>query len=263
MERVPMQLGRWGYRTDHNPPLPWLYTEFAKYWRIMSAPADYAAEAEFWRAAIRGRLGPGRHCLLELGVGGGHNMSHLTGDFDFTAADISPAMIEQARKLNPDVEFHIGDMRTIRLRRTFDGVLVHDAIAYMLTEDDLRAVFATAAAHLRPGGIFITAPDWFRETFRDPHTECRTNTDGRTEFTYFEYTHDPDPADTTIETLMWYLIREHPHPPRIEQDRHIFGLFPLSTWQRLLTDAGFELEKEPYDVGDHGQSAYLLIGTLR
>ena len=29
-------------------------------------------------------------------------------------------------------------MRSVRLGRTFDAVFVHDAIAYMTTEDDLR-----------------------------------------------------------------------------------------------------------------------------
>jgi SAM-dependent methyltransferase len=245
----------------HTEPLPRMYTEFASYWPLMSRPEEYAEEAPLWREAIRSRLGPGRHRLLELGVGGGHNMSHLTGDFDFTAADISPSMIEQARKLNPGVEFHVGDMRTIRLGRTFDGVLIHDAIGYMLTEEDLKALFATVRVHLRTGGVFVTSPDWFRESFRDPHLECRSDTDGAVELTYFEYTYDPDPADTTIEMLVWYLIRRDRQSPRIEQDRHTLGLFPLAVWLRLMADAGFNVEKVDYDM--HGHKGLLLIGVLQ
>ena len=244
-------------------PLPRLYGEFAPYWRLMSRPEEYAEEAALWREAIRRHLGPGRHRMLELGVGGGHNMSHLTGDFDFTAADIAPAMVEQARMLNPDVEFHVGDMRTIRLNQTFDGVLIHDAISCMCTEEDLRDVFTAAAIHLRPGGIFITAPDRFRDTFCDPQIECQSNTDGHTKFTCFEYTFDPDPSDTTIETLMWYLIREEGRGPRVEQDRHILGLFSLATWERLMAEAGFRVEKDPYDVGEGCSGGFLLIGVLQ
>lgn len=243
------------------PPPPRLYTALASYWRLMSRPEEYAREASYWRTAIRRRLGPGRHRMLELGVGGGHNMSHLTGDFEFTAADLSPAMIEQARRLNPDVEFHVGDMRTIRLHRTFDGVLIHDAISHMLTEDDLRAALATAGAHLRTGGILITSPDWFRETFSDPQFEYRSNTDGETEFTSFEYTYDPDPADTMIETLLWYLIRQGRQEPRIEQDRMHMGLFPLAAWERLMAEAGFRVEKDAYDVHENGRESWLLVGV--
>lgn len=247
---------------EPDKSLPCLYTELAPYWHLMSAPEEYADEAMLWQEAIRRRLGPGRHQMLELGVGGGHNMSHLTSHFEFTAADIAPAMIDQARMLNPGVEFHVGDMRTIRLDRTFDGVLIHDAIAYMRTEDDLREVFATAAAHLRTGGIFITAPDWFQDTFRDPQFACQSNRDGQTEFTYFEYTYDPDPSDTMIESLMWYLIREGGSQPRIEQDRHVCGLFPLATWERLMAEAGFHVEQEAYDVDEHC-GGRLLIGVCR
>jgi len=237
-----------------------MYTEFAANWRLISAPENYAKEAAFWRAAIRSRLGPGRHSVLELGVGWGHNMSHLTNDFEFTAADISPPMIEQAHELNPGVEFHVGDMRTIRLGRTFDAVLIHDAITYMLTEDDLQAAFATANVHLREAGVLVTSPDWFKETFRDPTVSYGTKRNGPMELTILEYEHDRDPLDTMYESLMWYLIRENGGTPRVEEDRHVFGLFSLATWERLIAKAGFRVEKDAYDVHEDSRESYLLVG---
>lgn len=242
--------------------LPRMYDEFARYWPLISPPEDYADEAARWRDALRRRLGPGRHRILELGVGGGNNLSHLTGDFDAVAVDLAPAMIEQARRLNPGVELHVGDMRSVRLGRTFRAVLIHDAIGYMLTEDDLRATLATAAAHLEPGGVLVMSPDWFRETFRDPHVNWGTNSDGEVTFTLIDYTYDPDPSDTTIESLCWYLIREGGQL-RVEQDRHVLGLFSLDTWLRLMDKAGFEAETDPYDVHEDGRPSWLLIGTLR
>jgi len=242
--------------------LPKMYTELACYWPLVSDPANYAEEAAWWRAALRAKLGPGRHRILELGVGGGNNLSHLTGEFDAVAADISPQMVEQARKLNPNVEFHVGDMRTLRLGRTFQAVLIHDAIGYLLTEDDLRATFATVAAHLEPGGVFITAPDWYRHTFHEPFVTHGTNANGGVTVTTLEYTHDPDPTDTTVDTLMWFLIRDA-GGLRIEQDRHVTGLFPLDTWLGLMREAGFDVEKRPYDVHEDHREAYLLVGTLR
>ncbi len=56
-------------------------------------------------------------------------------------------------------------MRTLRLERTFDAVFVHDAIAYITTEDDLRATIETVAEHLRPGGAALLVPDTTRELF--------------------------------------------------------------------------------------------------
>ncbi len=238
-----------------------MYTEFAEYWPLISDPADYAAEACYWRDALRTKLGPGRHEILELGVGGGNNLSHLKADFKAIAVDISPQMIEQARKLNPDVEFHVGDMRTIRLGRKFKAVIIHDAINYMLSEDDLRATFATAVAHLEEGGVFITSPDWLLESFKDPSVGHGSNIDGEISFTTLEYTYDPDPADTTIECLNWYLIRDGARL-RIEQDRHVFGLFPLNVWLQLMEEAGFVVEKILYDVHEDHRQAYLFVGVL-
>jgi len=238
-----------------------MYDDLAYLWPLISAPEGYADEARYWREALRAKLGPGRHHILELGVGGGNNLSHLTGDFQATAVDISEKMLANSRKLNPTVEHLVGDMRTVRLGRTFKAVIIHDAISYMLTEADLRATFATAAAHLEPGGAFITAPDWYRETFHPPWVESTTRANDKMELTYFEYGYDPDPDDTTMETIFIYLIREKGEL-RIEEDRHITGLFPLQTWIDLMTEAGFEVEKWPYPVHDDPRQGHLLVGTL-
>ena len=76
--------------------------------------------------------------MLELGSGGGNNASHLKRRFQLTLVDRSPEMLAVSRRLNPECEHVEGDMRTVRLGRTFDAVFVHDAIAYITTEDDLR-----------------------------------------------------------------------------------------------------------------------------
>lgn len=238
-----------------------LYDDLAYLWPLLSPPENYADEARYWRDALREKLGPGRHHILELGVGGGHNLSHLTRDFQATAVDLSDGMLAHSKRLNPGVEHLIGDMRTVRLGCIFKAVIIHDAISYMLTKEDLRATFATAAAHLEPGGIFITAPDWFRETFQSPWVSHSTTVGEGMELTYIEYTYDPDPDDTTVETVMFYMIREQGRL-RIEEDLHITGLFPLQTWVDLMSEAGFVVEKKAYPVDDDPRQAYLLVGTL-
>ena len=238
-----------------------LYDELAHLWPLVSPPEDYAEEARYWRRALRAKLGPGRHRILEMGVGGGHNLSHLTGDFDATAVDISEKMLYLSRKLNPGVEHHLGDMRSIRLGRTFKAVLIHDAISYMLTEGDLRDAFDTARAHLEPGGALIVAPDWFAESFKGPSVLHWTRSKDDMELTMIEYISDPDSADTTIESIFFYILRER-GSLLVEQDLHITGLFPLDTWLRLMGDAGFQVEQVNYPVHDGGYGGRLLVGTL-
>lgn len=238
-----------------------LYDDLAYLWPLISTPEDYAVEAQNWRETLRSKLGPGRHEILELGVGGGHSLSHLTGDFQATAVDSSRGMLMHSAKLNPTVEHQVGDMRTVRLGKRFKAVIIHDAIDYMLSEADLRATFATAAVHLEPGGVFITAPDHFRETYRDPRVHSSTRSDGKTELTFIEFDYDPDPDDTTVESIMLYLIREGGEL-RVELDRHVTGLFPLRTWLDLMAEAGFAVEQFPCRHGDDPRQSVLLIGTM-
>ena len=243
-----------------------MYHDLADLWRLVSPPQEYEQDAATWRDTLKRKLGAGRHSLLELGVGGGHNLSHLTSEFDATAVDLSPEMLANSKRLNPSVEHLMGDMRSVRLGRKFDAVVVHDAIAYMLTEHDLEKTFATARAHLEPGGVFVTEPDWYEETYNGPTVRSWRNTDGTTDLGFTEYSHRPDPEETRIETVFIYFIRG-PDGLRVEQDRHFMGLFPRSTWPRLMDAAGFDVEWVRYEVRytayDDRHESHLLVGVLR
>jgi hypothetical protein len=239
-----------------------LYDEFAYLYPLISGPEAYAREAQAWKAVLRERLGPGRHKIVEMGVGGGFNLSHFTFEFDCTALDLSEKMLENSRKLNPGVPHMVGDMRTVRLDKKFDAVMIHDAICYMLTEDDLRATFDTAAIHLNAGGIFLCAPDYFKETFVDGMVRHNTLSDGNVKLTHLEFEYDSDPNDTVNEMVLFYLIREKGNL-HIEQDFHTLGLFPIQTWLNLLDESGFDVDKRPYSLHDDGREAYLLVSTKR
>lgn len=171
-------------------------------------------------------------------------LSHLKGYFDCTAVDVSAQMLKLARKLNPEVRHLGGDMRSVRLGEVFDAVVIHDAIDYMLTEDDLAAAIGTAAAHLRRGGVVVAFPSYVRETFEDCQVEHDAHEAGGVHVTYVAYEHDPDPADTMAELLLIFIIREGGRL-RVEQDRHVTGLFGLDCWLRTLEAAGFEAEARP------------------
>ena len=243
-------------------PCDRLYADLAFLWPLLSPPEEYAEEAAVWRDLLRERLGPGRHALLELGVGGGHNLSHFAGEFDVVAIDRSEPMLDHSRRLNPGVEHVAGDMRTIRLGRTFDAVLIHDAVSCLTTGADLAATFATAAAHLEPGGLFIVAPDDYRETFIGPRMSHLTRQRGDTHLVSIEYIHDPDPADSMIEVIYTHFISEA-GDLRIEHDRMITGLFPRGTWLTLLDDAGLDAEERRFPLAGKLNAYGLLVARKR
>ena len=215
----------------------------------------------FFGDVIREELGVGRHKLLELGVGGGHNLSHLTADFDCTAVDLSSDMLALSKGLNPGVEHRVGDMRNTRLERIFDAVLVHDAASYLLSEQDLTETFATAAAHLRPGGLLMVAPDWVQETFPDGWVYNWDRQQGDIEVNIQEVMVDPDPLDTQVESTYTYTIKKDGETT-VEVDTHITGLFPIQTWSGLMGQAGFTVEVRPLPPNEGGYGSWLFIGVL-
>ena len=218
---------------------PGMYGALAPWWPLVSDPADYAVEAESLRKILDLPPSGTRRMLLELGSGGGNLASHLKAHFQLTLSDRSASMLEVSRALNPECEHVAGDMRTLRLGRSFDLVLIHDAIMYLVDASEVRAALATAAAHCRPGGSLVLVPDAVRETF-EPYTESggHDGADGRG-VRYLEWVSDPDPDDTTFETLYALVLREPDGAARVELDRHVEGLFSRAEWLAWLGEAGF------------------------
>jgi len=215
-----------------------LYDELADWFHLLTAPEEYADEAAFVLDLLRAHVDGPLETLLELGSGGGNTASHLRAHLRLTLTDISPAMLDLSRTLNPDCEHLLGDMRTARLGRTFDAVLIHDAVMYMTSEADLRAALETAFVHLRPGGAAVIAPDCVRETFQ-PKTEHGGHDGEGRALRYLEWSYDPDPSDTTFVTDFALLLREGARDVRVRYDRHVEGLFARAAWLDLLREVGF------------------------
>ena len=215
-----------------------LYGELADWFHLLTSPQEYAEEAEFYLQRFTEAIAAPPRTLLELGSGGGNMASHYKAHVMATLTDVSPSMLAVSQQINPECEHIAGDMRTVRLGREFDAVLVHDAVCYMTTLDDLHRAMATAFVHCRPGGAAIFAPDDLRETFQSQTDHGGHDGSGRS-LRYLEWTTDPDPSDTTYLTDYVYMLREREKPLRVERDRHVCGLFSEAQWLRGLETAGF------------------------
>ena len=142
------------------------YQELSEWWPLFSPPQHYVEEVDDFLRRLAPLPPPGTRTLLELGSGGGSFASHLKRQFTLTLTDLSEGMLAQSRAVNPNAEHIAGDMRTLRLGREFDYVLVHDAVCYMTEQRDLQAAIDTAAIHCKHGGTVIVLPDFVKETFR-------------------------------------------------------------------------------------------------
>src|SRR5687768_13590525 len=219
---------------------PQLYSDLVPWYRLVDPPEDHRDEVAAYQAAFERAIAPAPQTLLELGSGAGHNASHLKRRFRCTLADLSEDMLGLSRALNPECEHLQGDMRTLRLGRAFDAVLIHDAVTYMTCEADLVAAIATAFAHLRPGGAALFAPDCVKESFREKSGVITGNDDGRS-LRCLEWHWDPDPSDGTYVVDFAFLLREG-DAIRAVHDRHVQGLFTKDRWLVMLGVAGFEAE---------------------
>jgi SAM-dependent methyltransferase len=217
-----------------------LYTELASWWPLLSPPAHYVEEAADIIPTLQAAPDRPPRTLLELGSGGGSLAFHLKGHFQLTLSDRSEQMLAVSSQVNPECEHVAGDMRTLQLDRQFDLVMIHDAVMYLTDEASLRAAFANAYRHCRPGGALVILPDNVTETFA-PETEPggEDAPDGRG-LRYLQWTWDPDPTDTTFRTVWSFLLRDASGRVAVEMDDHLFGMFPRGSWLEWLRAEGFD-----------------------
>ena len=218
------------------------YGDLATWWPLISPPEEYAEEAAFAAQVLRRASIPVRD-VLELGSGGCNNAVHLKAEFTMTLSDLSDAMLDVSRGLNPECAHHAGDMRTLRVGRQFDAVFVHDAVDYMVNEVDLCKAIVTAFVHCRAGGAAVFVPDHIRESFaEESDIEGHDGPDGRA-VRFMVWTWDPDSGDTWTNTEYAFLLREPDGTVHARHETHRLGLFGRNDWLRLLADAGFVAEE--------------------
>lgn len=218
-----------------------LYQDLAQWWPLISPPGEYAAEAAYLAAVLAAALPPAP-AVLDLGSGGGNVAVHLKRHARLTLVDISESMLAVSRRLNPECEHRQGDMRAVRLGVSFDAVLVHDAVDYMTTEDDLRQVIETAFAHCRPGGLALFVPDHTAESFSAATGSGGGSDPSGRQASFREWTWDPDPGDSWVQAEYEFSLRSADGTVQTVHETHRLAAFARADWARLLAAAGFVLD---------------------
>ncbi len=103
-------------------------------------------------------LAAGRGEVCDMGCGPGHVARYLRrrGASVF-GLDLSPRMVEQARTLNPEIQFQVGDMTALEFA---DNQLAGIAAFYAIVNiprESLPIVFGQMRRVLQPGGILLLA----------------------------------------------------------------------------------------------------------
>jgi SAM-dependent methyltransferase len=237
-----------------------LYSDLAWTWPIISPVEDYIEETELFSKLIIEHSKIEVKTLLHIGCGGGHNDYTFKKHFKVISVDISEDMLSLAKKLNPEVNYQYGDMRTISLKERFDSVIALDSINYIKTVENLQRIFITAYEHLKPGGVFLTLVEQIAGQFKQNNITHSTHSQGEVEITFIEHYYDPDPTDTNYEVTFIYLIHGG-GKLEVHTDCHLCGIFKLETWRKLLKEIGFKVKqvKFTHPTFTEGESYPMLI----
>ena len=134
------------------------FEDYAQYYDLFYQDKDYVSEAAFVDGILR-RWCPGPLEILELGCGTGRHAQELVGlGHSVHGIDLSPGMLGAVPESPGAGRFTccLGDARTYRDSRRYGAVIsLFHVVSYQVTNEDLVAAFATAAAHLEVGGVFV------------------------------------------------------------------------------------------------------------
>jgi len=105
--------------------------------------------------------------VCDLGCGPGHVARYLRdAGTNIFGLDLSPRMVEEARRLNPDVSFREGDMMALDIPdATLAGIIAFYAIVNT-PKESLPLVFQEMQRVLKPGGLLLLAFHIGDETLR-------------------------------------------------------------------------------------------------
>jgi SAM-dependent methyltransferase len=229
-----------------------MFSATATYYDKIYAFKDYQAEVESLRRTIAENLGPIEGSLLDVACGTGQHVRYLCSHYETEGLDISEELLSVARRQNPGIAFHQGDMTDFDLGRRFDVLTcLFSSIGYVRTPDRLHQALACMAKHLRMGGVAAMEP-WFTPDAWKPGTVhallvdepelkiARVNTSfARGRLSYFD---------------LHYLVGT---PAGTEHfvERHELGLFTAEEMRSAFEDAGFEVA---YDAaGLSGRGLYI------
>lgn len=199
-------------------------------------------DLEFWMALASREGSP----VVEWGSGTGRIAAPLAqAGYEVTGVELSVAMLELADRKSSAVEWVAGDMRHVKLEKTFQlGICAFNSFLCLLSPEDMLAFLENARIHLRPGGLLgievsAFSPEELSST-ELRHDLSRYIPDGALErFSVSHY----DAASQLLEMRLFYeLYDERGHL----QDKRAHGLtirvVSRAELELFLKLSGFELE---------------------
>ncbi|HEY4019380.1 MAG TPA: hypothetical protein VGM75_11880, partial [Pseudonocardiaceae bacterium] len=148
--------------------------------------------------------------------------------------DLQAALLAHGRTVRPGLDLRVGDLRTVRLGRTFDLITcLGNVLAYLHTDTELDAAAATFAAHAHPGTVLaihtLTTPPPAQATPKTTRLQTAT-----VRATVTTCAAEWDPARMIHTIRRTWEFADH-----CETDHLVRRVTPIGQLYELLTAAGW------------------------
>jgi SAM-dependent methyltransferase len=132
-----------------------VFDAYSRYYDLLYKDKDYESEVNYVDKLLR-KYGMQGNDVLEFGSGTGkHGRLLAERNYNVTGVERSARMLAMSKDTNGFSSFQ-GDICKVKMGRTYDAVLsLFHVISYQVSNNALRSVFARAAEHLLPRGLFI------------------------------------------------------------------------------------------------------------
>ena len=232
-----------------------MFTRSAEYYDMIYAALgkDYRAEASRLNLLIRRHKRSKGRRLLDVACGTGRHARELARHYQVEGLDADRKLLAIARRANPLLTFHVGDMLNFRLGGKFDVITcLFSSIGYVRTEPRLRATVKRMAGHLVPGGVLIIEP-WFSTHPRTgpvriiSATECSDSVVRMSRLR----------RRGGLSVIEFHYLIGTPAGIQHASEQHVLGLFAHAAYKRAFREAGLPVIHDRSGLTGRG----LYIGT--
>ncbi|GBQ03269.1 methyltransferase domain-containing protein [Streptomyces spongiicola] len=202
---------------------------------------------------------PDSRTLVDFGCGTGRDLEILAKRFECIGVDLQPGMVDYAHQARPELDIRTGDMRSARLGSRMDVVTcMGNSLAYVHDNEAISQVFATFAAHARPGALLVLCSPVTPITRTEPTTATVDTPTGPATVT-IRHTWN---LRTQINTMLRHWMLPSGDEARDEIRRRV--LFPREL-ERYAEGAGFEVLDmlDGTGTGLIGPTAYTVARYIR